>query len=688
MDVGGDLPGARPAEEHAVNVSAIPLELRDRPQWVVWRLEKRDGKATKVPYVARPPLNRGAATGTQKRWRASTTDPSTWRTCLEAFETAKDDCWDGIGYVFSADDGYVGVDLDDGLSEADRGAIMGTLDSYAEFSVSGKGVHIIVRASLNGHRRNRKGPFEVYEHGRYFCMSGAHVRGTPTTIEARQDELERVLERFLPAETEAVSPVVAALVDLDDRELLDRAMSARNGADFARLWNGDSQAYGSRSEADMALCSHLAFWTGNDAGRIDRLFRSSGLMREKWERADYRESTIQKSLAADVYRPSKVRPDRDAVGTHPGFRPAEGPTEEGASVRPYVVGDALRDAPFSSTPPSSPNPDAPGDAPVLQVVSAEVFAAVQEPSAEPLLGTKEETVLAAGGTVQFYGDGGAGKTTLCLDQAVHLAAGVDWLGLHVPHRVRVLWIENEGPRGKFREKLRAKLAAWDGPDPTGYLYVLEQPWSRFSFARREHQEELAALIHAREIAVMFAGPVARLGVEGGGTPKEIQAFVDLLEYQRSLLERPLAFELIHHENKQGHVSGAWEGATDTLAHVQARGNGHTAVVWRKVRWASELHGKTWKLDWRDGERYERDETPETADEDIAEQLLNLVRESPGGSWNAYEDKLGGRAGRKRTIRDELLEDGRVVNLGTTKGMRLYLPEQVNGSGQTSLEEPA
>jgi putative DNA primase/helicase len=307
----------------------IPAELRDRPQWVVWRLEKRDGKATKAPYVARPPLNRGAATGTRKRWRASTTDPSTWRTCLEAVEIAKDDCWDGIGYVFSADDGYVGVDLDDGLSESDRGAIIGTLDSYAEFSVSGKGVHVIVRASLNGHRRNRSGPFEVYEHGRYFCMTGQHVRGTPTTIEERQAELDRVLAHFLPARDEVATSseafVATRAVDLDDRELLDRAMAARNGADFVRLWNGDSQGYPSRSEADLALCSHLAFWAGNDPARIDRLYRASGLYRDKWERADYRESTVQKSLSAEVYKPSESsRPDRDAVGTHPAAERTRG----------------------------------------------------------------------------------------------------------------------------------------------------------------------------------------------------------------------------------------------------------------------------------------------------------------------------------------------------------------------------
>ena len=170
--------------------------------------------------------------------------------------------------------------------------------------------------------------------------------------------------------------------------------------------------------------------------------------------------------------------------------------------------------------------------------------------------------------------------------------------------------------------------------------------------------------------------MARLGAEGGGTPEQIQAFVDLLELVRADLARPLAYELIHHENKAGDVSGAWEGATDTLAHVQARGNGHTAIVWRKIRWAPEIHGTTWKLDWRDGESFELDESPETTDDAIADQLLALVREAPGKSWNGYDELLQGKGKRKRVVRDQLLEDGRLVNTGAGKAMSLHLPTQV------------
>src|SRR5262245_10542525 len=70
---------------------------------------------------------------------------------------------------------------------------------------------------------------------------------------------------------------------LDDQALIDKAMASRNGMKFAALWAGDTSAYGSDdSAADLALCHTLAFWTGRDPARMDRLFRQSGLMRTKW----------------------------------------------------------------------------------------------------------------------------------------------------------------------------------------------------------------------------------------------------------------------------------------------------------------------------------------------------------------------------------------------------------------------
>jgi hypothetical protein len=85
-------------------------------------------------------------------------------------------------------------------------------------------------------------------------------------------------------------------LDLDDDTIIQKALGARNGQKFAKLWAGDISGYPSHSEADLALCRELVYWT-EDPQQIDRLFRRSGLMREKWdEHPQYAEWTITRAL--------------------------------------------------------------------------------------------------------------------------------------------------------------------------------------------------------------------------------------------------------------------------------------------------------------------------------------------------------------------------------------------------------
>jgi hypothetical protein len=110
--------------------------------------------------------------------------------------------------------------------------------------------------------------------------------------------------------TNGVAVLPSALPD--DRKLLDKARSAKNGSKFAALYDqGDTSAYaGDDSRADEALCCHLAFWCDKDPARIDRLFRQSARFRDKWDERrgaqTYGERTIERaiSLTAEVYTPS------------------------------------------------------------------------------------------------------------------------------------------------------------------------------------------------------------------------------------------------------------------------------------------------------------------------------------------------------------------------------------------------
>jgi hypothetical protein len=297
--------------------TAQTQNIRDLRQWVCWRSEERDGKPTKIPY--------SPITGR----RASSTDPDTWGDYPEAVRACRKRGYDGIGFVFTEDDPFCGVDLDRCLNTATgeiepwAREIIEELHSYTEVSPSGTGVHILLSAVLP-EGRNRKNRIEIYDRSRYFTVSGRHLEGTPRTIEERQDQLLDVRRRVLgeqPSANGRDAPRPPVGEGLSDQDILTKASFADNGEKFRQLWVGDTSGYEhdeneGHSEADLALCSMLAFWTGPDPERVDTLFRQSGLYREKWERKDYRERTIAHALDGKTgfYEAGQTAPLKDNTG--------------------------------------------------------------------------------------------------------------------------------------------------------------------------------------------------------------------------------------------------------------------------------------------------------------------------------------------------------------------------------------
>src|SRR5437588_566231 len=156
-------------------------ELQARSQWVCWRKEQRQGKLTKVPY--------SATTGS----KAQSDNPQTWATYLQAAQALRTRHYDGLGYVFQRE--YAGVDLDhcvnpDGSIDPWAQGYLAQLQSYAEYSPSKTGIHILVRGTVpNGIRRrvpeapHPEAAVELYSERRYFTVTGAHVEDTPDSIE-------------------------------------------------------------------------------------------------------------------------------------------------------------------------------------------------------------------------------------------------------------------------------------------------------------------------------------------------------------------------------------------------------------------------------------------------------------------------------------------------------------------------
>ncbi|MFP9193890.1 hypothetical protein ACLI4Q_19970 [Natrialbaceae archaeon A-CW1-1] len=287
--------------------TAIPEAMRARDQWLCWRSEKRNGKSTKIPIDPQT----GAF--------GSSTDDSTWRDFESALEYFHAGGCDGIGFVFTEDDPYVGIDLDDCRDPETRRpdpemkSIVQQLDSYTEVSPSGTGYHVIVDGELPP-GRNRRGKIELYDRARYFTVTGEHVSGLPTEIESRQPELEMVHREHVDQNSrgrETSRGDVSGSSKLSNQEVLEKARAASNGEKFDRLWSGSTVGYDSHSEADMALCCLLAFWTGGDHHQMDRLFRHSGLVRAKWDEihysdgSTYGERTLERAIehTSEFYEP-------------------------------------------------------------------------------------------------------------------------------------------------------------------------------------------------------------------------------------------------------------------------------------------------------------------------------------------------------------------------------------------------
>lgn len=284
----------------------LPDELKREGLFCLWRYEKVRGRRSKIPY-------------TLFGCRARSTERDDFCTFSSAVKVAFR--YDGIGLgIF---DGYSAIDIDDcvidgRLSELAKDVIR-TMDSYTELSPSGNGVRIIFKAGDFSYDKekyyinNRKNKLEVYVSGctnKYVTLTGNVLRDVP--IAERSAELWALLDYYMRKSPPSAEGGSRSLTDegagkLSDDEVLEKAKSAKNGRKFRELWGGKFP--NSHSEADLALCSMLAFWCGGDGAQVDRIFRQSALYRKKWERKDYREGVI--NLAISGREPRLPKPRRE-----------------------------------------------------------------------------------------------------------------------------------------------------------------------------------------------------------------------------------------------------------------------------------------------------------------------------------------------------------------------------------------
>jgi hypothetical protein len=289
------------------------MNLKEKKIWVNWKYEERDGKKTKVPYNPR--------TG----GKAQSNNPDTWTDFN--FAKSKADDYSGIGFMFA--DGICGIDIDNKTDnpELDKQAeaIINLMDTYTERSPSGTGYHIIFKCDMSKiptidkklnekyYLKNPNNDLECYFAGltnRYFTYTGEIINDK--NIEDRTEQILIFLENYMlkdnfkkksePSKREQSEKY------LPNVNILEKARKAKNGLKFSALYDrGDVSAHNNDdSSADLALCSMLAWWLQGDFNNIDYYFRSSALYREKWERNDYRTTTIKRAIdscGGEYYKP-------------------------------------------------------------------------------------------------------------------------------------------------------------------------------------------------------------------------------------------------------------------------------------------------------------------------------------------------------------------------------------------------
>ncbi|MGO4936632.1 phage NrS-1 polymerase family protein [Fundicoccus sp. Sow4_H7] len=278
---------------------AVPDELKDYPNWIVWKREiERDSdgnikvdengesKYTKVPYD--PVAGAGA--------KARTTNPDTWHDFNTIIE--HEHRFDGLGFVFT-NTPFIGVDLDNIKDEITAfqngnetgivGEFYNQLQTYAEISPSDNGLHFIIKGELPQGRK-RKEQVEMYDKTspRYFTVTGNQL-GDINIINPNGTELIKPLHnKYLGNETQSKNDIPIPDPEgnsLTIEELTKKASNAKNGDKFKALFfDGDtSQHNGDDSSADQALINMMWWWTNGDPDKVDEWFRKSALYRPKWD---------------------------------------------------------------------------------------------------------------------------------------------------------------------------------------------------------------------------------------------------------------------------------------------------------------------------------------------------------------------------------------------------------------------
>jgi hypothetical protein len=216
------------------------------------------------------------------------------------------------------------------------------------------------------------------------------------------------------------------------------------------------------------------------------------------------------------------------------------------------------------------------------------FIAEKTDTPPALVGDEAEILLPAAGLLILFARGGKGKTTKTVDACYHYVSGIDYDGYPVSRPLRILFVENEGPREPFRRKLELKRKVWPH-EIKGAIHVCTFNWGAITLKDSTHVQLLRDYIVAHEIDLVVGDPLDSLGLDGVGSPEDTREFMRLLG--ETGLFRDVAWWLLAHARKEGaqdeldEISGAWGGRPDTMLMLSKQAGNRARLSFPKIRWS-------------------------------------------------------------------------------------------------------
>jgi DNA-binding CsgD family transcriptional regulator len=477
----------------------FPEELTSKNSWIIHK--------EKVPKNPKTGKN---LTGPVDKWGANFNDACK---ALEKYKAS------GLGFVFTAENDYCGIDLDscieNGVINEKAKNIINSCDSYTEKSFSGTGIHIIVKSTNKEKKLYKKNGVEIYDRSRYFTMSGFGLNGNnKINVVNVNDLLQKIIESK-NANTEQSGVVGGLLNTTQINELVERVSSSGSGDKFKIMWRGDwEQLYESHSEADMAFCNILAFWL-SDAAQIDQIFRASKMFRDKWDRSIGQGKTYGKALI-------------EKVMLH----------REGSITANSVV------------------------------VEIDVFRTMEMPEIKTIM----SPWLSFGSTHMIYAKRGAGKTFFALSlslAATHNANFGDW-ELH--ESVNTMYVDGEMLPQQMKERIADLQMNYGKKEKNWYILSsginLQNNGLAINIAKPYWQDFIYNEIMSKDIKLLFLDNISALtpGIE----ENESTSWDVIAAWLNKIKQTGCAVVLVHHAGKGGQQRGtsAREDALDTVIFLR------------------------------------------------------------------------------------------------------------------------